>query len=172
VSRHLSVISLLLGFLLFPAAGGPIVEVLAAESHTEFNLGREMGRRGNIFDVIFGTPPPLATERGLLLIDAFFDRNGNDRQDPGEEGLDREIFCLVDGVEYDVPAFIPGLTFRGSYKMLCAGETFSPAVEKMEFFVERHGQIFRLNIPCRRDPLLTPPPLPSAASPLRLEASD
>jgi len=131
----------------------------AEETHAEFNLERDIERRGNILDLIFGTPPPMATERGLLLIDAFFDRNGNDRRDPGEEDLDREIFCLVDGVEYDVPAFIPGLAFQGSYRMLCAGEKFTPSVEKMDIFVGQRGQFLHLDIPCRKASVSPAPPV-------------
>ena len=84
------------------------------------------------------------------MIDAYFDKNGNGRRDAGEEDLDREIFCLVDDIEYDVPAFIPGLAYRGSYKMLCAGERYAPAITKEELFIERHGQIVRIDIPCRK----------------------
>jgi len=161
VYRTLLPLALLLLSLLLPVVTVGLVSMAtAAESHTEFNLDQDMGRRGNILDLIFGTPPPIATERGLLLIDAFHDRNGNERRDPGEEDLDREIFCLVDGIEYDVPAFIPGLTFRGSYRMLCAGERFVPSLKKTDLFVEQRGQILRLDIPCRKSLLSPAPPLP------------
>lgn len=137
--------SLLVVGLLPPTASS----VSAAETHTEFNLRKDVGRKENIFNLIFGSAPPLATERGILLIDAYHDRNGNGRRDPGEDDLDREIFCLVDDVEYDVPALIPGLAYRGSYKVLCAGERYAPVITKEDLFIERHGQIVRIDIPCR-----------------------
>jgi len=161
VYRSLLTLTLLVFALLLPVAKwGQVSVAAAAETHTEFNLGRDIGKQGNILDLIFGSPPPIATERGLLLIDAFFDRNGNDQRDPGEETLDREIFCLVDGIEYDVPAFIPGLAFRGNYRMLCAGERFAPSISKMDLFVGQRGQILRLDIPCRRASLPSSPPPP------------
>lgn len=133
-------------FCLFPAVAG---YVSAAETHTEFNVRKEIEKSGNIFDLVFGSAPPLATQRGILLIDAYFDKNDNGSRDPGEDGLNKEIFCLVDDIEYDVPAFIPGLAYRGSYKILCAGERYVPAIKKNELFIDRRGQILRVDIPCR-----------------------
>lgn len=124
--------------------------VSAAETQTEFNLRENAGRKGNLFNLIFGPVPPLATERGILLLDAYHDRNGNGRRDAGEDDLDREIFCLVDDIEYDVPAFIPGLAYRGSYRILCAGDRYAPAITREDLFIERHGQIVRIDIPCRK----------------------
>ncbi|HEY7746217.1 MAG TPA: hypothetical protein VIA07_07765 [Desulfuromonadales bacterium] len=132
---------------LLPAAAGI---VSAAETHTEFNVRKDIEKKGNIFDLVFGSPPPLATQRGILLIDSFFDKNENGRRDTGEDGLNQEIFCLVDNIEYSVPAFIPGLAYRGSYKVLCAGERYEPAITKEDFFIERRGQIVRVDIPCRK----------------------
>jgi hypothetical protein len=121
----------------------------ATETHTEFNVQKDIEKRGNIFDLVFGSAPPLATQRGILLIDAYFDKNDNGRRDLGEDSLSKEIFCLVDDIEYNVPAFIPGLAYRGSYKILCAGERYVPAIKKEELFIERRGQILRVDIPCR-----------------------
>jgi len=142
------VILIAASFLAVPLTSMPSI-VAAEETHTEFNVEKDAGRKGNLFDLIFGSPPPLATQRAILLIDAFFDVNGNGRRESGENDLNGEIFCLVDNVEYDVPAFIPGLSYRGSYKVLCAGDRYEPATGKEELFIERRGQIFRIDIPCR-----------------------
>lgn len=124
-------------------------ESQAAETHTEFNVRKDKEKKGNIFELVFGAAPPLATQRGILLIDAFDDKNKNGMRDSGEKSLDREIFCLVDDIEYDVPAFIPGLAYQGSYKILCAGERYTPVIKKEDLFVDRRGQILRVDIPCR-----------------------
>lgn len=139
--------------ILFACLLLPTTSRAEGESHTEFNLREkdeiDMPGRGNLLNLVFGSAPPRASERGILLIDAFHDRNGDGRRSAGEEALNREIFCLVDNIEYNVPAFIPGLSYQGSYKILCGGNTFLPALSKEEVFVERRGQIFQLEIPCR-----------------------
>lgn len=132
---------------LSPAATG---SVSADETHTEFNVRKDSEKKGNIFELVFGSAPPLATQRGTLLIDAYFDTNDNGSRDPGESALNQEIFCLVDDIEYNVPAFIPGLAYRGSYKILCAGERYEPAIKREDLFIERRGQIIRVDIPCRK----------------------
>jgi hypothetical protein len=132
---------------LLPSASAD--RVSAAETHTEFNVREDIEKRGNIFDLVFGSPPPLATQRGILLIDSFFDKNDNGRRDDGENELHQEIFCLVDDIEYTVPAFIPGLDYRGNYKILCAGERYEPAIRREDLYIERRGQIVKVDIPCR-----------------------
>jgi hypothetical protein len=136
----------LLAFCLLPVAAG---SVSAAETHTEFNVRKDSEKKGNIFNLIFGSAPPLATQRGILLIDAYFDKNENGRRDPGEKDLNQEIFCLVDDIEYNLPAFIPGLAHQGNYKILCAGDRYKPAIKREDLFIERRGQILRVDIPCR-----------------------
>lgn len=142
---------LLLIFSLAPSLSGRQAAV-AAETHTDFNLKEEKVESGNILNLIFGPAPPLATERAILVIDAYFDRNGNERRDPGEEALDREVFCLVDDIEYDVPAFIPGLSLGGNYKIICAGDRYEPLIRKKELFIDRRGQIIKVDLPCRPSP--------------------
>jgi len=130
----------------------PAPAVAGSETHSEFNLKEEdevkLPGRGNLVNLIFGSPPPRASERGILVIDAYHDRNGDGRRNPGEEELQHEVFCLVDKIEYDVPAFIPALAFQGNFKVLCAGERFEPALTKKEVFIERRGEIVHLDIPC------------------------
>jgi hypothetical protein len=133
-------------FCLLPAAAAGDS---AAETHTEFNVRKDSEKKGNIFNLFFGSAPPLATQRGILLIDAYFDKNENGRRDPGEKDLKQEIFCLVDDIEYNVPAFIPGLAHHGNYKILCAGDRYIPAFKREDLFIERRGQILRVDIPCR-----------------------
>lgn len=136
----------LFGWFLLATTPG---EANAAETHTEFNVRENREKEGNIFELVFGAAPPLATQRGILLIEAYFDENEDGKRDDGEKDLDREIFCLVDDIEYDVPAFIPGLAYQGSYKILCAGERYQPVIKRENLFVERRGQILKVDIPCR-----------------------
>ena len=123
-----------------PARGG--------ESHEEFNLEKGRIREDSLLDLIFGSVPPMPTQRGILIIDAFNDSNGNSRRDAGEDDLRREIFCLVDDIEYDVPAFIPGLDLDGSYRVLCAGDRFRPNVSEENVFIRSRGEIIQLDLPC------------------------
>jgi hypothetical protein len=137
-------LSALLAGLLFlcpPLAG-------AAEAQEEFNLEKGRIKEENILNLIFGSAPAMPTQRGILIIDAFHDSNGNGRREEGEEDLRQEIFCLVDDIEYDVPAFIPGLDLDGSYRVLCAGDDFQPNVSEKNVFVRRRGEIIRLDLPC------------------------
>lgn len=128
---------------LLPAPSAP-----AAESQEEFNLEKGRIKEENILNLIFGSAPPMPTQRGILIIDAFHDRNGNGRRDADEDDLDQEVFCLVDDVEYTVPAFIPGLDLEGSYQVLCAGDDFRPEVSAENVFVRRRGEIIRLDLAC------------------------
>jgi hypothetical protein len=103
----------------------------------------------SIFDITFGSPPPLATERGILIIDAYNDLNNNQLQDDNELPLAEEISCRLGGIDYRVPAFIPGLGYNDSYSVTCSGQTYQPTKEQPEVFIEKRGQVIRLNIPCR-----------------------
>ena len=109
--------------------------------------------RGNLYETFLGKAPRMPTERGLLIIYAFHDRNGNLQRDPGEESLRREIVCSVDNISYMVPAFIPGWALNQGYSVNC-GPTipsgrFKPLSSEEEVFVVRRGQVFELNIPCQ-----------------------
>lgn len=126
----------------------PVPLSQAAESTEEFNLEKGRIREGNFLNLIFGSAPPMPTQRGILIIDAFHDRNGNGRREADEDDLKQEVFCLVDDIEYDVPAFIPGLDLDGSYRVLCAGDRFRPKVSQENVFVRRRGEIIQLDLPC------------------------
>ena len=134
---------LLAGLCLLPAS-----QALSAETQEEFNLEKSRIKEDNILNLIFGSAPPMPTQRGILIIDAFHDSNGNGLREAGEEDLRQEIFCLVDDIEYDVPAFIPGLDLDGSYRVLCAGDDFQPKASEKNVFVRRRGEIIRLDLPC------------------------
>jgi hypothetical protein len=131
--------------VIFLLAGTP---VSGAEIHENFNVEGHRIEKENLLDLVFGSPPPMATERGILIIDAFHDLNGNGRRDADEGDLDEGVFCLVDDIEYAVPAFIPGLAYDGSYKVLCAGDRYRPTVSKENVFVRQRGQIITLDLPC------------------------
>lgn len=124
--------------------------LFGAEKGAEFNLKEDKVEKENLLDLIFGSAPPMATERGILLLDAFYDRNGNGQKDTGESDLSREISCRVDGVDYSLPAFIPGLENTASYPIACTGENYRPVLEARTVFFKRRGQIIRMELPCRK----------------------
>ena len=114
-----------------------------------FNAERPRSPRENYLSLIFGSPPPMATERGILLIDAYFDRNDNGRRDPGENDLAGEVTCTLDGIDYSVPAFIPGLKYEGNYQLACNGPHYALDLKQPELFISQRGAILRVDIPCR-----------------------
>ncbi|SDL19593.1 hypothetical protein SAMN05660860_00010 [Geoalkalibacter ferrihydriticus] len=116
----------------------------------EFRIGHEPRKRGNILDLFFGPAPPLPTERGKLVIYAFHDANGNNRRDPGERELHGKIHCTVGDITYQVPAFIPGLDLSGGYDIECEGENYLPLLIESHVFIERRGQIIRIDLPCQK----------------------
>ncbi|TYP00343.1 hypothetical protein EDC39_101510 [Geothermobacter ehrlichii] len=131
------------------------VGALHAEGTTEasVNMRKQLPAREpeeSILDLTFGSPPPLATERGILIIDAFFDRNGNGRHDPDEDELTDKITCSLDGIDYSVPAFIPGLPYQETFELSCSGEQYTPRLDDSEIFVSKRGQILHLDLPCSR----------------------
>ncbi len=138
--------------ILLPFLFLPEVPAQAAGTQKKFNLDQKKpgSGTGNIFNLIFGPAPPMATERGTLIIDAFEDTNGNGRKDGGEKSLDGSISCRVDGIDYTLPAFIPGLSYNSSYDVLCKGRDFTPELSKKNILVASRGQILKLALPCRR----------------------
>lgn len=144
-------IGLLISFLLLPLCFMVAVPAHGAEkSSQKFKLNvPKPGKRGNLFNLFFETPPPLPTARGTLIINAFLDQNGNKQRDPGEQDLRKEISCRVDGVDYAVPAFIPGLKYNGSYQLVCTGTRFQPRKKNRNVLIENHGEIIRIDLACR-----------------------
>jgi len=126
-----------------PKAGDP------TKAPAYYELRDLRPRDESIFDITFGSPPPLATERGILIIDAYNDLNNNQLQDDNELPLVEEISCRLGEIDYRVPAFIPGLAYNDSYSISCSGHSYQPTQDQPEVLIEKRGQIIRLNIPCR-----------------------
>jgi hypothetical protein len=159
---------LLLGVLFFVLCINPVfsakAETLTQEKKVQEEL--EKSKKGNIFNMIFGAAPDMPTQRGLLLINAYYDENGNQNKDPTEKELRNEIVCRVDGIQYRIPAFIPALKLHENYRVECDTDnnsnSFSPQSEITELFVERRGQIFSIELPCKKlenkEPSLSGPP--------------
>ena len=122
----------------------------AEKVHQEFKLDQKPGTKGNIFNLFFGSPPPMPTDRGTLIIDAFLDRNGNKKRDIGERVLQKEISCRVDGIDYPVPAFIPGLKYNGSYQVDCTGSRYHPLRQTRDILIGERGQIIEIDLACKR----------------------
>jgi hypothetical protein len=138
----------------FPAHG-------ADKQQQQFKLGvPKPGKKGNIFNLFFGSPPPMPTDRGTLIINAFLDSNGNKRRDHGERDLRKEISCRVDGIDYTVPAFIPGLDYNGSFKVVCTGSAYHPIKATRDILIAERGQVIRIDLPCVQTQEKTAGPAP------------
>jgi hypothetical protein len=147
-------LTLLIAMLFFgaPQSGGAAVNAEQGEATIvpgRYEIREYRPKGESIFDITFGSPPPLATERGILIIDAFNDLNNNQRQDENELQLVEDISCRLGDIDYPVPAFIPGLAYNDSYSITCSGRNYQPTLQQPEVFIEKRGQIIRLNIPCR-----------------------
>jgi len=129
-----------------------------AKAPGRYEIRENRPRKESIFDITFGPPPPMATERGILIIDAYNDLNNNQKQDENELPLIEEISCRLGTVDYLVPAFIPGLGYNESYTVRCSGTAYQPSEDQPEVFIEKRGQIIRLNVPCRTQ--VPTPPVP------------
>lgn len=140
--RSILLILIFLGSLAAPA-------ISAEETHEEFNIKDGTVKKENIFNMFFGPVPSMPTQRGTVIIEAFHDKNGNQRRDAGEETLNRALSCIVDEVEYMIPAFIPGLDNGKNYTILFEGGQFQPLFAKKEIFIKKRGQIIRIDLPCR-----------------------
>lgn len=145
-----TILILLCFFMVCPASA----ETLTQEKKAEEEFEKE--KRDNLFNMIFGSAPAMPTERGILVIYAFHDKNGNKIKDPGEEDLRNEIVCRIDGIKYRVPAFIPALKLHEMYRLECGTNeslnNFIPDMEDREIFIQRRGQVFTVELPCRGRP--------------------
>ncbi|MCK9172844.1 hypothetical protein [Desulfuromonas thiophila] len=107
------------------------------------------GRRGNILNIVLDRTPSLSTQRGTLVIEAFADHNDNSVQDADEPLLRDGVFCTVDDIRYQLPAFIPGLDYNARYAIRCEGtEGYAPTLSDKNVLIARRGEIIRLSIPC------------------------
>ncbi|MDD2558908.1 MAG: hypothetical protein RBR43_03035 [Desulfuromonadaceae bacterium] len=107
------------------------------------------GRQGNILNIVLGRSPERSTERGTLVMEAFHDVNGDGIHNEGEELLRDEISCIVDEVNYVLPAFIPGLDYNARYSIKCRGkQKYEPTAVTKNVLVARRGTIISISIPC------------------------
>ncbi len=137
----------------------------AATTSGEYNLNRNRAPEENLLNLIFGSAPPMATQRGILVIDAFVDQNGNGRRDPGEPDLTGQLSCALDGKDYTVPAFIPGLKYEGTYQLNCQGPSFQPDLPSHDLFISQRGEIIRVDLPCRKIAASAPVSPPGGSPP-------
>jgi len=138
---------------LIPGAGtGLAADESAGQTQARFNL--KQGEHGeapqkSIFELTFGSIPEMATERGILVIDAFFDEDGDMEHGPDEDTLHGQIQCQIDEIDYSVPAFIPGLDYQETYELDCRGKRYQPQVNEDLVFIRKRGQIVQIDLPCR-----------------------
>lgn len=123
---------------------------LAAKSSEEFNVEGGAVKKENLFNLFFGGAPLMPTQRGTVILEAYHDKNDNQRRDSGEESLDQAVVCIVEEIVYPIPAFIPGLDNGMNYTFLFEGEDFQPSFKQREVFIKKRGQIIRIDVPCRR----------------------
>lgn len=149
----LAVLMCLLGLMW----GSAPIAVQAAETETELELKPETPPeerdKGNIFNYFFQGIPDMSTERGMLMVDAYWDRNGNSRQDKNESYIKNDIVCRLDNQDYPIPALIPALEYGRQYNLKCRGQQFTPKQKTHRIFIERRGQIINLKIACMRHKL-------------------
>jgi hypothetical protein len=114
---------------------------------------QEREKKGNIFNMIFGSAPGMPTQRGILIINAYHDENSNRKKEAQEKELRNEIVCRIDGIPYRIPAFIPALRLHEMYRVECDtapdGDGFVPENPTTELFVQRKGQVFSVELPCK-----------------------
>lgn len=141
--------TLLAGLLLVGGAPGFVHSAEDPSQETRYRIYDREIPKESLFDITFGSPPPMATERGILIIDAYIDRNGNNKRDADDPNLEKEISCRIGEIDYPVPAFIPGLGYNDTYTVVCNGEQYQPDVREKSLFIEKRGQVIRVDLPCR-----------------------
>lgn len=136
----------------------PILAQESAQDTTEakqaesFERSRrpEQEKKGNILNIVLDKAPAMSTERGTLIIEAFWDTNSNSLWDEEEISLKGQISCELDNIDYPVPAFIPALDYNARYKLSCQGNVqYQPTLSQENVLIARRGQIIKLSIPCR-----------------------
>jgi hypothetical protein len=148
ISFIVFLVTVLLNVLFFNAFCG-IRPVWADQSETEFNIKNEGLKKDNIFNLFFGGAPLMPTENGIVIIDAFLDLNNNQLWDTGEKPLDKVVICVLDDIEYPVPAFIPGLENGANYSLKCMSSEYEPTVKQKSVFIKKRGEIIKIDVPCR-----------------------
>jgi hypothetical protein len=135
--------------LTFPVVSGLTPSFAADETGAEFNIKNEGVKKENIFNLFFGGAPLMPTEHGTVIIDAYLDNNNNSEWDAGEKPLERAVICVLDDVEYAVPAFIPGLENGANYSLECSSKEYAPMLERKSVFIKKRGEIIKIDVPCR-----------------------
>ena len=121
----------------------------ADEAGAEFNIKNEGVKKDNIFNLFFGGAPLMPTENGTVIIDAYLDLNDNQLWDTGEKPLDKVVICVLDDIEYPVPAFIPGLENGTNYLLKCTSTEYDTSIKKKNIFIKKRGEIIKIDVPCR-----------------------
>ncbi len=149
------VIGITVTLLFCPCIGMSQTEVSLNEAQNGTSFEQEQkpvpppGRQGNILNIVLGRSPERSTERGTLVMEAFYDANGDGIFTEGEELLRDEISCIVDEVNYVLPAFIPGLDYNARYSIKCRGkQKYEPTTVSKNVLVARRGAIITVSIPC------------------------
>ena len=142
--------AILLSLLLCVILGNQ--HVLADDKEAEeFGIKERPARKETILDLIFGSTPGMATERGILVIDAFEDLNRDGKKSEDEPALRNEIVCQIDKIDYTIPAFIPGLDYNNRYEVRCSGENYYPTMPDKEILIEHRGHVIEIDLPCLRN---------------------
>ncbi len=158
-TQRLQILGVALGIaaalLLNPRVGMSQTEVSLNDDQqdTSFEQGQRPvappSRQGNILNIVLGRSPERSTERGTLVLEAFHDANGDGVHNEGEEILRDEISCIVDEVNYMLPAFIPGLDYNARYSIKCRGKkNYEPTAVTKNVLIARRGTIITISIPC------------------------
>ncbi|MEA3464772.1 MAG: hypothetical protein U9R29_01925 [Thermodesulfobacteriota bacterium] len=141
----------------------PLV-LCAAEHDTELNTEKDSSaftqnttslreKKGNILNIILDKSPQVSTERGTLIVEAYYDKNNNQQWDNDEYDLKGEITCTLDNISYQIPAFIPALDYNARYKISCQGSKhYQPTKAQKNVLISRRGQIINMAIPCHPVP--------------------
>jgi len=122
-----------------------------SESTEDFQVRERPVRKETVLDLIFGSTPEMPTERGILVIDAFEDLDRNGIRGENEPELRDVITCNVDSIDYQVPAFIPGLVYNNRYEVRCSGTDYYPVIPDKKILIERRGHVIEIELPCHRN---------------------
>lgn len=141
--------AILLLYMVSPGLLGIAQPVWADESETEFNIKNEGVKKDNIFNLFFGGAPLMPTENGTVIIDAFLDNNNNQQWDDGEIPLEKGVICVLDNIEYPLPAFIPGLENGTNYPLSCSSKEYDLSVKQKSVFIKKRGEIIKIDVPCQ-----------------------
>jgi hypothetical protein len=143
-----SVAMIIFCMTLFNIAGGG-QSAWADQAGAEFNIKNEGVNKDNIFNLIFGGAPLMPTENATVIIDAYLDENNNQQWDSGEKSLGNTVLCVLDEIEYALPAFIPGLENGTNYALKCTSNEYEPSLKQKNIFIKKRGEIIKIDVPCR-----------------------